>query len=270
MALVFACGSCGVIYLLFPPPPLTVLITGVDARPGEGLQTRTDSIMLANINPPRLQVSLLSIPRDLFITVPGYGLQRINTVNVLGEQEAVGRGNTLLMEGIAESFGFTATRYARLDYNGFVRLVDAVGGVTIDVPHQIVDTLYPTEDGGVINVQFEPGIQHMDGETALKYARTRQADDDYRRAARQQQIVNALARKLINPLNWVGAIGAISTAINTNLNVFDMALYAPVVLVNAGRFETRVIEREDITTTSDGLVVPNYQRLDMWLAEHFR
>lgn len=270
MAMIFACGSCGVLYILIPPPPLTLLITGVDARNGEGYQTRTDSVILANFAPSRVQVSLLSIPRDLFISVPRYGLQRINTVNALGEQESSGRGNTLLMESIEQSFGITPTRYARLNFSGFVNLIDAVGGVTIDVPSLLVDTRYPTENNGMMTVRFEAGSQHMDGATALIYARTRQADDDYRRAARQQQVISALSVKLINPIYWIPALGTIATSVDTNLNVFEFGLYAPVVLFNAGRFETQVIDRDYITTDTSGAVVPNYARLETWLEEHFR
>ncbi|HEX2620078.1 MAG TPA: LCP family protein, partial [Phototrophicaceae bacterium] len=193
-------------YLLFPPPPLNVVVLGVDARPGEGYFTRTDVIMLAGIQPGGLKESLLSIPRDLFIDVPGYGQQRINTINSLGEQNASGGGITLLQQAVEQDFDISTSRYVRLNFQGFVALIDAVGGVTIDVQQHIVDYNYPTVDGGTQMVEFQVGVQQMDGERALVYARTRHADDDYHRAARQQQVVSAVVGKLANPLNWSSAI----------------------------------------------------------------
>ena len=257
-------------YFVIPPPALTILVTGVDAREGEGYLTRTDSIMLVNLDPPRRQVSLLSIPRDLFIDVPNYGYQRINTVNALGEQEAAGRGVTLLSESIENNFTLDIERYARLDFQGFVRLIDAVGGVTINVEREIVDSNFPAPGGGTQVIRFEPGEQTMDGATALIYARTRYSDDDYQRAGRQQQVISALSVKLINPVNWGTLITTFNQSVDTNMSVLDMALYAPVVLLNAGSFETLVIDRDLIAATVDGLATPNYNALAQWLDTHLR
>ena len=128
-----------VIYIILPLPHTDILVLGVDSRDGDGWATRADSIMLIGIDPNRLQVTMMSIPRDLSISVPDYGLQRINTVNALGEQEEPGRGPALMKAGIKESFGVDAERYIRLDFNGFIGLIDAVGGVTINVERQLID-----------------------------------------------------------------------------------------------------------------------------------
>src|SRR5690606_14084290 len=140
---------------------------------------------------------------DVFIRVPNYrDSQRINTINALGESTEAGTGADLLRESIALSFDVTPTHYVRLDFDAFRQMIDAVGGVTIDVPYAIVDNAFPTADYGTQTVRFEAGQQHMDGETALIYARTRHQDDDYRRAERQQQVLSALARRAANPLRW--------------------------------------------------------------------
>jgi LCP family protein required for cell wall assembly len=199
---VFVCGLGLVVYLVFSPPHVDILIMGLDSRAGEGMMSRTDSILLMGIDPAHLRVSLLSIPRDTFIEVPGYGSQRINTINLLGEQEASGRGVTLLADSLQQSFGVRPERYIRLDFAAFTELVDAVGGIAVDVDRTIVDDAYPTEDGGVISIRFDSGVQYLDGERALQYARTRHADDDYHRGERQQQVVSALVGRLINPLGW--------------------------------------------------------------------
>ena len=265
---VFLCGLTFVFYLILPPPPMDILILGLDSRPGEGFATRTDSVILLGIDPGRVRVSLLSIPRDLFIDVPGYGLQRINTVNALGEQAQSGTGPELLSSGIAQDFGIQMDRYVRLNFEGFVELVDAVGGITVEVERTIADDAYPLPDGTTISVRFDPGAQIMDGERALIYARTRHADDDYARANRQQQVILALSRKLLNPLFWPGAIASLTRSVDTNMTLFDMISVAPTMIFNAGRFEALVIDRDWITSR-DGVAVPNFAALQPWIVERF-
>lgn len=267
---VFLCGVIFVVYLLFPPAPLNILVMGLDARPGEGNIARTDSVMLLNISPARLQVSMLSIPRDLHLDTPGYGLQRINAINVLGEMEGAGRGVELLQRAIEANFDIEVNRYMRLNFDGFARLIDAVGGVVIDVPRAIVDTQYPLPDGSTTTIRFEPGVQHMDGARALAYARTRYTDDDYQRAGRQQQVVLAFSRQLINPLTWPSVLLALNQAVETDLNVIDFTLMLPTVAVNVGRFERLVIDREWITATASGAAIPNYAALRPWIDAHLR
>jgi LCP family protein required for cell wall assembly len=250
-------------------PHTDILVLGVDSRPGEGWMARADSVILVGIDPRRFNFTMMSIPRDLSIDVPGYGLQRINTVNMLGEMEAPGRGPELTSAGIEQSFGVMSDRYLRLDFNGFVRLIDAVGGISINVENPISDYAYPTEDGGTIAVEFPAGVQHMDGERALIYARTRHADDDYRRAERQQQVISALLGKLILPFNWPGVVAALTQAVDTNINVVDMVLLAPSVIISGGRGEHLIINRDYITATADGVAVPDYARIAPWLESYF-
>ncbi len=258
--------------LVLAPRPVDVLILGVDARPGERYLTRTDSIMLLNVSPARLRVTLLSIPRDVFIQVPGYGEQRINTINMLGEQEAEGSGPALVKASIEESFGVSVEHYIRLDFRGFVALVDAVGGVDIDVPKLIVDYEYPTHDGGVMTVRFDPGREHMDGERALQYARTRHQDDEYQRAGRQQQVIDALVKKLANPLYvtaWPRVWRAFRDYTDTDLSTWDMLRLAPGLLLGWPGREQRVLQREDLIGMRAGYWVPNYDLLLPWIDEHF-
>jgi LCP family protein required for cell wall assembly len=266
-ALLFLCGLSLVAYVIFPPPPLDILILGLDARPDEGTVTRADSIILMAVHPRH--ISLLSIPRDLFLEAGIYGEQRINAIHMLGEMEAAGRGITLMEESIDAAFDIHIDRYLRLDFDGFVALVDAVGGVTIDVEHAIEDYAYPSADGGTMTVRFDTGLQTMDGARALVYARTRHGDDDYRRAERQQQVISALAGKLLLPWNWPAALAAITQAADTNLSIFDMGRNAPAFLLNLGRFDRRVIDRSLITTTIQGNATPDVAALAEWLADRF-
>lgn len=266
----FCCGLSLLVYLVFPPAPVNIVVLGVDGRANEGFLSRTDSIMLVGVKPSQIRLSLLSIPRDLFVEVPGYGSQRVNTVNLLAEQQQRGTGPSLVMETLSKDFDITLNRYMRLDFNGFANLVDAVGGLTIDVEHTIIDDQYPTENGGVEYVKFDIGVQQMDGERALKYARTRHADDDYHRAARQQQVVSALLAKLVNPVRWPAALAALNSSIDTNLTVLDMYSLVVPALLNRGRYEMLVIDRDYIKGTAEGHAVPNYEKLLPWLRDHFQ
>jgi LCP family protein required for cell wall assembly len=271
--IVFAlCTFCTIgtltLYILLPPPPLDLLVLGLDARPDEDYPTRTDSIVLVGIQPGALRVSLLSLPRDLFIDVPGYGLERINTINVLGEQEGAGGGIRLLREALSKNFNVQTDRYIRLNFEGFTELVDAIGGVTIDVPYRISDYAYPSPDGGTISVTFEPGLQHMDGERALIYARTRHQDSDYQRAERQQQVISAVGAKLVNPLHWGAALLVLNRYTETDLNLWDMARYAPAIILRAGQFDSLVVNQEYIIAGSAG-AMPNYPKLEPWISERF-
>jgi LCP family protein required for cell wall assembly len=268
MMLFFACsGSLFLIEVI--APPIDVLIVGLDARRNEGTMTRTDSIMLLGVDTDELRVSLLSIPRDLFVNVPGYGMQRINTVNFLAEVNQRGTGPQLLSETIAANFGIQPDRYVRVNFEGFRALVDAVGGLDIYVENAIFDPAYPTDDYGTRTLRIDSGWQHMDGETALAFARTRHADDDYQRAERQQKVVRALARKLLIPVYWPPALFALSQHVETSLNPLDMVRTLPPLLVRFGEIDRLVIDRDYIQGTQSGYAVPDYDKLSSWIAPRF-
>ncbi len=266
----FLCGASLLVYVLFPPAPVNILVMGLDSRPGEGALARTDTLMVVGIRPYQLRVSVLSLPRDLFIDTPGYGSQRINTINLLGEQEAAGSGPTLLAQAIEQTFSVHIDRTIRMDFHGFVELIDAVGGVTIDVERAIVDDAYPTEDGGVMRIEFASGVQHMDGERALIYARTRHGSDDYARAQRQQQVLSALLGQMANPANWPAALAALTRNLETDLTVLDLLRLSPPVLLSGGRFDRLVIDRDTIKGTAAGHAIPDLDKLQPWLAEHLQ
>jgi LCP family protein required for cell wall assembly len=259
-------------YIVFPPAPVNVVILGMDARPGQGYLTRTDSVMLLNITPEEMRVSLLSIPRDVFLEVPNYGEQRINTINVLGEQESEGYGPELVKASLEESFDIQVDHYIRIDFDDFAAIIDAAGGVDINVPRLVVDDAYPTLDGGTISIRFEPGQQHMDGERALQYARTRHQDSDYERARRQQQVVNALVKKLTSPRGAVygpRVLYAMLTQSDTDLNAWELLQIGPALMLGWSTREQRVLEQEDLIGWQAGYYTPDYDRLAPWIEEHF-
>jgi LCP family protein required for cell wall assembly len=144
---------------------------------------------------------MLSIPRDLWVTIPGFGEGRINTSYQLGEnnKETIpGGGPTLAMSTIEQNFGIRIHYFAQVDFVGFERVLDAMGGITIDVPKPLVDNEYPLTDYGASRIYIPAGLQHLDGHTALQYARSRHSDSDLGRNSRQQQVLLALKQQALS------------------------------------------------------------------------
>ncbi|MGH2544248.1 MAG: LCP family protein, partial [Ardenticatenaceae bacterium] len=177
---------------------VNVLILGIDERPNEGINFRSDTMILSGFDPRERQVALLSIPRDLWVTIPGYGENRINTAHFFG-------GAPLAAETVRNEFGIPLHYYVRLNFDGFVALIDAMGGITLDVPEPLHDENYPTSDYGVMTIDIPAGVQQMDGETALIYARSRYSTSDFDRSRRQQEIIRAVRDKLAQPATWLEA-----------------------------------------------------------------
>ena len=175
---------------------VTILLLGVDKREDEA--SRSDTMILVNIDPVEKTARMLSIPRDLKVIIPGYGAQKINAAYAFGDADAVpGGGAGLMMRTIEANFGIDIDYYAQVDFNGFTDIVDTVGGVTLDVPYPIRDDEFPGPGNQYMRIHFQAGWQHMDGERVLQYARTRHDDGDGRRAVRQQQVLLALREQAI-------------------------------------------------------------------------
>lgn len=199
--------------------PYTMLIIGVDERESDVQSgSRSDTLMLMRVNPQVGSISLLSIPRDTQVDIRGRGTSKINAAYAYGYLRAqelfVGdvtqqaAGMALAAETV-DTFAQLAANDIAIDYitqinfAGFASLIDSIGGITVDVPKRIVDDAYPTADYGTMRVEFEPGLQRLDGERALIYARTRHADNDFGRNLRQLQVVYAV----ISELKSQGVIG---------------------------------------------------------------
>lgn len=187
-----------------PAGRFNILVLGTDKRPNDTDHTpRSDTIMLANVDTISHTVRIMSIPRDLIVTIPGYGRNKINAAYVFGEYyHEPGGGPGLALQTVSKLFDVPVAYYVTLNFDGFRAIVDAVGGVAIDVPYSIYDDAYPDdEDGnpnGTITVHFDAGWQMMDGKTALRYARTRHADNDFARSKRQLQVIMAIRQKAMS------------------------------------------------------------------------
>jgi len=176
---------------------MTLLFLGNDRRPGEGGIPRTDAILLVRAEPSKNRIALLSLPRDLWVNVPGYGGTRINAAYVWGETyQTPGGGLELSRQTVSALLDMPIDYVTMVDFQGFMGLIDAIGGVTVNVEKELYDPSFPTMDYGYTVAHFLPGPQHMDGETALTYSRTRHPDSDFMRNLRQQAMLEAIVRRL--------------------------------------------------------------------------
>jgi LCP family protein required for cell wall assembly len=175
-----------------------ILIMGIDRRPGEPFISRTDTMMLASIDPESDEITILSIPRDLYVVIPGRGQERINTAFVYGSAgNNPAGGAQLAMQTVEYNLGVPVHDYVLVDFSAVTKGIDAIGGIDIEVPYDIYDPTFPDMNYGYDPLYIPAGLQHMDGTTALKYARTRHQDNDFQRAHRQQQVIMAVRQKLL-------------------------------------------------------------------------
>ncbi len=213
----------------------TVLVMGLDSRPDEIGMCRTDTIMVISIDPVTSRISILSIPRDTYVEIPEFGLRPINQACLIGNLDS-NSGPQLTMQTIQYNFGIRVHDYVLVNFNAFISIIDRIGGIDVVVEQEINDREYPDMFYGFDPFFLAAGDQHLDGETALKYARSRHTTDDIDRGRRQQQIIFAARSKVLS-LNMVDDLIAqavpiwndLSDGVETSLSLDDMirlALYA--------------------------------------------
>jgi LCP family protein required for cell wall assembly len=213
------------------PGVVNILLLGSDSR-GPGTGWRTDTMIVVSVDTNNGVVSMLSIPRDLFVYIPGYGMNRINTADVRG-------GPELVRQTLLYNLGLPVHFYARVDFDNFKRIIDAMGGVDVAVDCTLHDwrlkspDLDPDlEDSWEIFTQTV-GIQHMDGDLALWYARSRLTTNDFDRGRRQQQILRALYHTARDQ-QMLGRVPELWTAwhdaVETDLQIGDLLWLAGVGL----------------------------------------
>lgn len=206
---------------------ITVLLLGIDQRPGEDPNaTRTDTIMLLTLDPQSKSAGMMSIPRDLYVPLPDHGMDRINTAHVYG-------GPQYAMRAVEYNFGVPIQYYARVDFTTLTSLIDLVGGIEIYNDEDINDPTYPDNNYGYDPFVLSAGWHTLDGQTALKYARTRHGSSDFSRIKRQQQVIMALrdklrttdaATKILPRIPQI--MQTLGSAIDTNLSTVEIAQLA--------------------------------------------
>ena len=180
---------------------VTILILGLDYADWQSEDrlgpARSDTMILLTIDPGSMTAGMLSIPRDLWVTMPGIlGYHKINTAHRFGElYEMPGGGPGLASRTVEQLLGVKIDYYARIDFYAFESFIDELGGIEVNVPEEIkVDPI-----GEHNTVVLKPGTQLLDGPTALGYARNRYtADGDFDRSARQHQVIMAIRNRILS------------------------------------------------------------------------
>jgi len=194
--------------------PTTILILGVDKRGND--PGRSDSMMLMRSNPSTRSFAQLSIARDMWVDIPGQGMGKINTAYFYG-------GLPLAIETVEQFTGVPINHVVLVKLNMFPKLIDAAGGVDVNVPEDI-SSWY----SGGQTVTFEKGVNHMDGTRAMIYSRIRAVDDDFHRQKRQQQVLKALQQKLTSASSFwrFGGLGSdVMSSFTTDLTTWELAQF---------------------------------------------
>jgi LCP family protein required for cell wall assembly len=160
--------------------------------------SRSDTMILLTIDPSSKTAGVLSIPRDMWVNIPGYGYGKINTAYYLGEANKLpGGGPALAMKTVEQFIGVPIQYYAQVDFNTFVDIINLIGGIDVNVDQKLIlDPLGPGADKVVINA----GFRHIDGQRALAFARTRKTEGgDVDRAKRQQQVILGIRNRVLDP-----------------------------------------------------------------------
>ncbi len=231
---------------------VNVLVLGIDRRPNDKSDTgpwRTDTMMIATLDPLALTAGVVTIPRDLYVEIPGVGENRINTANLYGDlYKYPGGGPALAKKTVEYNLGRQIHYYVLVDFTGFRKAVDALGGIDINVPKAIDDPEYPTENYGVMHVHFNAGMQHMNGEQALQYARTRHGDSDFERSRRQIEVLKAVRDRALRPEvlpRLPQLIQSLWGAVETDIKLQDVLVLAQV----ASKVKTENIKTASIDQT---------------------
>jgi LCP family protein required for cell wall assembly len=250
-----------------PEGTVSLLIMGSDFRPNSGF--RTDVIMLVNINARLGKVSVVSFPRDLYVTIPGWMTQRINTAFPHG-------GFSMAADTFETNFGVRPQYYIVTNFQGFVGIVNSLGGVNVNVGQYLSDKCdLPQAVNTYCTVN--PGVVTMDGDTALWYVRSRYSSSDFDRLRRAQEVIYAIFAKLMS-LDAVSRLPELyenyRSSVETNLSVEDMVPLLPVasqVLNDSSRIQRYSIGPGQVYPywTPDGAAVllPDYGAISLILQE---
>lgn len=250
-------------FYFLAPGRSTILLMGLDTREPEDTLGRSDTNLLITFKPIKNYVGMLSIPRDLWVAIPGYGENRINAAHFFGEAEQPPSGPALALDTVRSNFGLEIDYYVRIRFAGLSDLVDAIGGIVIDLPTSMSG--YPA------------GSHLLSGEEALAFVRDRQGSDDFFRMERGQLFLQAGLRNLISPRTWPHLpkfVRTLPALLDTDIPFWLWPRFGfGIIRAGMGGIDNRVIEREMVNpfTTSGGAAVlaPNWEKINPILLEMF-
>lgn len=263
LLLVMGC-LISVVFFLVLPTPVNFVVMGIDRAPEDTALGRSDTIIMVTVQPLKPYVGMLSVPRDLWVQLPGGGENRINTAHFFAEGNQTGSGPQALLDTISLNFGLDIPYYVRFKFEGFKDVVSAMGGVTINLDS-------PT--GG-----YDAGSHHLDGDQALAFVRDRKGSDDFFRMERGQIFVKAAARQMLNPVSWPRlpvVITALLANIDTNLPVWQWPrIGAAVLRIGIDGIDSRTVNRDYATgfITNEGadVLLPNWEAIFPMVQEMFK
>jgi polyisoprenyl-teichoic acid--peptidoglycan teichoic acid transferase len=246
--------------LKFPEGQIRIALFGSDYRPSSGY--RTDVIIIVSINPKDGTATAISFPRDLYVTIPGKGEERINTAFSYG-------GLELFNATMQQNFGFQVDYYVMTNFTGFISIIDNLGGIDVNAAFNFSDKCdLPSAVGGYCNITA--GTVHMDGKMALWYVRARYTTSDFDRTRRAQEVVLAIFNRMLrfDIVSKIPSMYSIYKAnVETNLDLQTVVALAPAAATIAqdGKHRTYTISTDQVTsyTTTGGAAVllPNYDEI---------
>ena len=250
-----------------PEGQINILLLGSDIRPNDG-GFRTDVIMWVSINPRDEYVSIISFPRDLFVNIPGWGNNRINTAFQYG-------GFELLADTFETNFGVRPDHYVLVDFNGFKTVINDLGGIDVYAAQNLTDTC-ATWINASGYCSAGPGLVHMNGEVALWYARSRYSTSDIDRARRTQEVGEAIFHRLVSLDALVRAPELYNAYINyvkTDIGVTDVVGLLPFAskINESGDIRHYVVDYnyayDWVTSAGAQVLVPDYNAIESLLIE---
>ncbi len=256
------CLSMIAFYALIPIKT-TVLFLGIDYAPHKSFVGRSDTIVLLHFNTLRPYIGLLSIPRDLWVSIPGYGENRINTAHFFAESQQRGSGPQATIKTIEANFGVKADYYVRIRFDGVKEIVNAMDGVTIKLEKPL---------GG-----YQAGIHHLSGEKALGFARRRQGADDFFRMEQGQILIKSILLDLMKPTKWTkipAVLMAAARVVETDIPFWQLPRLGILILrVGIENIDSRMIDRSMTTpyTTDQGasVLLPQWDQIHLLIEEIF-
>ena len=256
---------------------LNLLLLGTDRRVGADPIWRTDTIIVVAVRPQAGIIAMLSIPRDLWVTIPGYGQDRINVADCYGEtKRGRGGGPALVAATLKQNLGITVDATVRIHFEGLARIIDTLGGINITSDRAFDEWFWDeTAPNGVSHMRVITGTQRMDGRLALQYVRARHGSSDFDRSRRQQQVLLAIRDAALRPETLPRLprlLVALSDTVETDIR-FDQALslVGLALRLKPTAFRQRVFDSSMVRdwTTPEGaqVLLPNRARIQAVWAE---
>lgn len=235
---------------------INILLFGIGGEGHDGAYL-TDTIIIASIKPSTKQLSLISVPRDMIVPIPGgYGYRKINSADSYGEEIQKGHGAEFAARVVEQVFAMPIHYYVRVDFKAFKEIIDRVGGVDVYIDRDFTDIEFPTDNYKYRTISFKKGLQTLHGQDALDFARSRHGNNsegsDFARARRQQKIILALKDKLLsvntifNPNKISDIIESLNRNISTNIEWWEGAQFYKIAKkLDYENVTTRVLSAEN-------------------------